>query len=211
MDQDHQEKTMSRFSNFWDWFVERNEYIYQNLETDTGSIALEITEHLKKIHQDIEFEIPFDFNDNMRSLIISADGDVELFDTVEDFVKSAPPIPKWNIIAFRPRLHQKNQVIDLEGITMDYNDIFFTYEEDHYQLIVNVYVKNFDGADNRYVHLYFLLLDSLIGEYDSVNLIKETRIYPYKKDLELLEFPLLLGIIDELKATRGEGNDTEGI
>ncbi len=207
MDLDLQEKTMSKFLDFWDWFQTRSEYIYKYLESDTSSIALEITEHLKKIHTDIEFEIPFDFEEGKRTLIISADGDVELFDLVEEFVETAPSIPNWNVVAFRPRLHQKNQVIDLDGITMDYHDIFFTYEEVQYQLIVDIYIKNFDGSDNRYVHLYFLLLDSLIGEYDSVTLIKETRIYPYKDSVQLHEFPEMLQIIDDLKTTRGEDSN----
>ena len=199
MDHDHQGKKMSKFKEFWDWFVSRSEYIYKHLETDTENIALDITEHLKKIHQDVEFEIPFDFDDNNRTLIISADGDIELFDIVERFVKSAPEINKWNIIAFRPRLHQKNQIIDLDGISMDYHDIYFTHQVEENKLVLDVYIKNFDGSDNRYVHLYFLLLDSLIGEYDSVTCVKETRIYPFKDIDNLLDFPQLLSIVDELK------------
>lgn len=190
---------MSRFDAFWDWFQSRSDYIYKYVETDTENIALEITEHLKKIHQDIEFEIPFDFEEEKRSLIISADGDIELFELVQSLVDEATNIPNWNIIAFRPRLHQKNQIIDLDGISMDYHDIFFTYLEEGNKLILDVYIKKFDGSDNRYVHLYFLLLDSLIGEFDSVTCIKETRIYPYKDTENLLDFPQLLPLIDKIK------------
>ena len=190
---------MSKFTKFWDWFVSKSEYIYSHLETDTDDIALEITEQIKKINEDIEFEIPFDLKENKRTLIISADGLEELFELVTMFVSKAPKINKWNIIAFRPRLHQRNQIIDLEGITMDYDDIYFQYTIEGNQINVDVYIKNYDGKDNRYVHLYFLLLDSLIGEYDSVMRIKETRTYPFKNKKNLLVFKELLSIIDTLK------------
>ncbi|AIO18536.1 hypothetical protein KQ51_00656 [Candidatus Izimaplasma bacterium HR1] len=190
---------MNKYLKFWEWFLSRSEYIYAQLETNVDDIALEITEHVKKVHEDIEFEIPFELVKEKRILILSADGDEVLFPIVEELVESAPVIPTWDIVAFRPRLHQKNQIIDLDGITMDYFDIYFKWEIDNNQLILDVYIKNFDGSDNRYVHLYFLLLDSLIGEYDSVKIIKETRIYPLvEKTNDLIQFPKLLGIVDEL-------------
>lgn len=196
---DHLGKILIKLTKFWEWFLLRSDYIYEMLESDTENIALEIKENLKMIHNDIEFEIPFDFNDGKRSLIISADGDIELFDLVIKLVESAPSVSKWDIIAFRPRLHQRNQVIDLDGITMDYNDVFFISKEENNKLILDVYIKDFDGSDNRYVHLYFLLLDSLIGEYDSVTLIDETRIYPFNEQHDLNQFPRLLELIDDLK------------
>jgi hypothetical protein len=190
---------LNKYLKFWEWFLSRSEYIYAQLETNVDDIALEITEHVKKVHEDIEFEIPFELVKEKRILILSADGDEVLFPIVEELVESAPVIPTWDIVAFRPRLHQKNQIIDLDGITMDYFDIYFKWEIDNNQLILDVYIKNFDGSDNRYVHLYFLLLDSLIGEYDSVKIIKETRIYPLvEKTNDLIQFPKLLGIVDEL-------------
>lgn len=197
----HQEK-MNKYRLFWDWFLDRSDYIYDNVESDTENIALEITEHLKKIHPDIEFEIPFEFEDEKRTLIISADGDISLFDLVLELVENAPKIMNWEILAFRPRLHQKNQIIDLDGITMDYHNVFFSYKIEEAKLVLDIYIKDFNGSDNRYVHLYFLLLDSLIGEYDSVTLIQETRIYPYQKLPGLREFPELLPIVDQLKLQR---------
>ena len=49
---------------------------------------------------------------------------------VSNIVKNAPFMKQWKITAFRPRLHQRNQIIDLDGISMDYHDVFFDYEVD---------------------------------------------------------------------------------
>lgn len=192
---------MSKAKDFWIWFESRCDYIYQNLEKDTDNIALEITEHLKMVHDDLEFEIPFDVECDIRELIISADGLIELFDIVSEIVTNAPKLKQWKITAFRPRLHQRNQIIDLDGITMDYHDVFFTQEPLKEGIKIKVYLNNYDGNDNRYVHLYFLLLDSLIGEYDSVKYIVSTEVFTLESKKDLQSFSELLGIIDNYKKT----------
>ena len=190
---------MNKYIKFWDWFKSRSEYIYNNLEIDTDNIALEITENIKLVNQDLEFEIPLEFLDDTRELIISADGLEKLFNVVIELVKSAPIINNWRITAFRPRLHQRNQRIDLDGISMDYFDIFFTYIEQNQGIELKAYIADYDGIDNRYVHLYFLLLDSLIGEYDSVKCIASTKVFPLLNKTDLHSFSELLEIVDNYK------------
>lgn len=190
---------MNNIHIFWNWFVSRCDYIYDNLETDTDNIALEVTEHLKAINIDLEFEISFDFEGVFRELIISADGLIDLFDIVTEIVSYAPNFAHWKITAFRQRLHQRNQRIDLEGISMDYNDIFFRCKVLTEGIQIEVYLAQFDGVDNRYVHLYFLLLDSLIGEYDSVKYIVSTKVHILEDELRLKPFPELLKILDKYK------------
>lgn len=190
---------MDKIQNFWIWFQSRSEYIYSNLENDTDNIALEITEQLKTINEDLEFEIPFEYDNGLRELIISADGLIELFDLVIKLIENAPVIPNWKLTAFRPRLHQRNQRIDLDGISMDYHDIFFDYKVCDNRLEMDVYISNYDGKDNRYVHLYFLLLDSLIGEFDSVKRIESTKVHRLKSKRNLHSFTELLSILDNIK------------
>jgi len=190
---------MNNIQNFWTWFQSRCDYIYKNLEIDTDNIAFEITEHLKAVNDDLAFEIPLDFDSDLREFIISADGLIELFDLVSDLVVNAPKLNNWKITAFRPRLHQRNQRIDLDGITMDYHDVFFSYEIGTKGIEIDVYLNNYDGKDNRYVHLYFLLLDSMIGEFDSVKYINATKVHVLKSKKNLHSFPELLSIIDKIK------------
>ena len=199
MDQDQNKRQMSKYQVFWNWFLKQAPYIYTQLETDTENIALDLTEKLKEVDDQLEFEIPFDFEEEYRELIISADGILDKFQVVKELVSEAPDIPHWKITAFRPRLHQRNQIIDLDGISMDYHDVFFTYRETEEGLEVDAYIKGYDGSDNRYVHLYFLLLDSLIGEYDSVTVIKRTSLFPFERSKGLYPFQELLQIVDEYK------------
>jgi hypothetical protein len=184
---------------FWDWFQENSLSIHKHLETDTENIALDIKSHLQQIDPNLEFEIPFEYDSINRPFIVSADGDADLFPKVIAFVESAPMINGWDIIAFRPRLHQRNQVIDLDGLALDYHDIFFHYEIHKNSLKLDVYINGYDQVDQRFVHVYFLLLDSLIGEFDSVTMIQETTIHPLREKKGLHSFPELLDIVDNLK------------
>jgi hypothetical protein len=186
---------------FWDWFsiVERD--IYENIESTPDVFALDIKNHLNEVNGNLEFEISFDMTDNKRNFVISADGIYELFDLVLELVNGAPEYERWNIVAFRPRLKQRNQVIELEGVTLDYDDIFFTYQEVEYsnKISIDVYINGFDGSDNRFIHIYFILLDSLIGEYDAVTMIEETTIMPYDDQENVLGIKEIIGIVDALK------------
>ena len=83
---------LDRNKLFWDWFSKQSRYIEQNLETDTENIALDIKTHLKEVDENIEFEIPFEFDSVNRPFIISADGDYSLFGKVIELVESATSI-----------------------------------------------------------------------------------------------------------------------
>ena len=190
---------------FWNWFNKREESIFNHLEEDTNAIALEISTNLKKIHNDLAFEISFEIINGKRNFVLSADGVVDQFPIIIELANRAPIYNRWNIIPFRPRLDQHNQVIEMEDIKLDYNDIFFQYvEDDKLDLIhLDVFVLGYDGQDNRYVHIYFILLDSLVGEYDAVTKIGDTIMYPLpeESDLVLHEFKDLIGILDGLDKT----------
>ena len=188
----------TKYNTFWDWVKNKEEYLFNNIETSPNELAVLIQSELNKVNSDLLFEIPFLIQDNKRDFIISADGVESLFDEVINLVNSAPSFTYFNIIPFRPRTYQADQVIEMDGIYVSYEDIYFQYERTDLPLNLNVYIKGYDGEDNRYIHAYFILLDTLIGEYDAVTLIDETYVYPYTEDTDLLNITEIVHIIDEL-------------
>ena len=183
---------------FWEWFTQKEKYIYDELESNTDEIAFLIAEQLKMIHRDLVFEISFEKEENKMNFVVSADGDISLFPLVIELCGIAPTYQRWNIVPFRPRLEQKNQVIDVDGIKLDYDDVYFTYTTQDDYLNLDVYIKGYDQEDNRYIHTYFILLDSLIGEYDAVTKIGVTTVYTYVEDDSLFNIRELKKIIDFL-------------
>lgn len=196
----------NKIKSFWDWFTEIEEVLYYNIEMTPDDYAFLISEQLKVMHQDLAFEISFEVVDDKRNFVISADGDYELFPLVLHIVVEAPEFERWNVVPFRPRLHQKNQVIDLDGIKLDYDDVYFIYNMNDEYIDLDVYIKGYDQEDNRFVHTYFLLLDSLIGEYDAVTKIGLTTIHPFTDELQeqLQNIRELINIIDFLKTEEEE-------
>lgn len=184
---------------FWEWFSDNELMIYQELENKTEDIAFLIAEQLKLVHHELVFEISFEREDEKMSFVISADGDIELFPLVIELCGIAPQYERWNIVPFRPRLHQKNQVIDVDGISLDYDDVYFSYSVHEDYINLDIYIKGYEQDDNRYIHTYFILLDSLIGEYDAVTKIGITTVYTYIEDQSLFNIRELINIIDFLQ------------
>jgi len=184
---------------FWEWFSQNEEYIYEELETNTDNIAFLIAEQLKVVHSDLVFEISFEKEDNKMTFVISADGDIALFPLVIELCGKAPTYERWNIVAFRPRLKQQNQVIEIDGIKLDYDDVYFTYSTEDDFINLDIYIKGYDQEDNRYIHTYFILLDSLIGEFDAVTKIGLTTVFSYIEDEVLMNIRELTKIIDFLQ------------
>jgi hypothetical protein len=184
---------------FWKWFTKNELYIFEELENNADDIAFLIAEQLKLVHPDLVFEISFEKEDNKMDFVISADGDIELFPLVIELCGTSPSYERWNIVPFRPRLNQKNQVIDVDGIKLDYDDVYFTYSVHDSYINLDVFIKGYDQEDNRYIHTYFILLDSLIGEFDAVTKIGLTTVYTYIEDDSLFNIRELIDIIDFLQ------------
>lgn len=189
---------MTDIDRFWEWFTELEETIFTNIETDPEHYAFAIHERLTSIHPDLVFDIPFEMVQGKREFIVSADGDASLFGLVEQIVGSAPTFENWIIHNLRPRTNQQDQAIDLDGLYLEYEDIFYTIEEDELPLSLTIYIRNYDPEDNRYVHGYFLLLDTLLGEHDAVTYTETIAILPYNPDIEAERFLLLRDHFDRL-------------
>ncbi|MDC0558834.1 hypothetical protein OAO42_00330 [Candidatus Izimaplasma bacterium] len=195
-------KLKNKYKTFWKWFISNEKYIYNNVEQNPNEIVSLIQAQINLINSDLAFEIGTDLEDGLRDFIISADGIFSNFDDVLKLYESSPKsLPKWKLLFFRPRRERDNQSIGIEEIDLSYDDIFFTYIRHQNQLDIDIYIDNYLVDDNRFVHIYFLLLDSLIGEYDAVMLITETRFHDIDEinKLSLHEFRELREVIDNIK------------
>jgi len=170
----------SNYLKFWTWFESEEQYIFDELEHYPDEIAEQIASNLERVDSDLVFDIPFEVVNGKREFIISADGDENLFPLVQNFVKVAPSLERWNVVGLRPRTNQLDQAIDIEGLYLEYEDIFYVLRNQLFPLDVDVYIKGYDVNDNRFTHGYFLLLDTLVGEYNAVTYFGNTMIHSYE-------------------------------
>ncbi len=188
---------MDKYKKFWEWFFTIENDVYKHIEQKAETYVPLIDERLKQIHADLVFEISEQL-DNYRQFIISADGMARAFDDVFKLKEAFPGHSNWEVIALRQREHTLQHHVELDGLTLGYEDIFFSEKQEEDGLTLDIYIDDYDHEDNRYVHGYFLLLDSLIGEYDAVSFIKDTNILesPHKN---MKPFLALRDIVDEYK------------
>jgi len=190
---------MNKYEKFWLFFKNNERYLGENLITNPDDVAFLVHEELKSIDDDLAFELYEDTEKDNLTFIVSADGNIELFSEVDELFRYVPSIKGWDIIKFRPALNEFYQVIELDGISLKYDDVYFKYELVGDQIDINVYISGLVQGDNRYIHAYFLLLDTLIGEYDAVMRIRNTEVNLLVDKKNLYEFRELKNIILSLK------------
>jgi hypothetical protein len=185
--------------SFWDWFSSIEEDLFHHVEEHPETYASEIHFQLTEVHPDIVFDIPFETVEGRREFIISADGDASLFPVIEELCSEAPDYDRWIIHALRPRTNQRDQAIDLDGLYLEYEDIFYRVDHHELPLQLTIYIRGYDTVDNRYIHGYFLLLDTLLGEYDAVIYTETIAIYPYDEQTDVSRFVTLRELFDSLQ------------
>ncbi len=194
-----QSQNFTKEELFWKWFESKsNEYF--EFESNQSILFNELEKQLKILHPNLTFVFS-GIENNKREFIISADGIKDAFPKVESLVEAAPKMDKWDIIAFRPRLGTESS-ITYEGLTVKPEDIMFKYGTDttKNKIGLEIFIRNYNEVDDRYLYAAFLLLDNALGEYDVEMKIGyiEFNVLPKRyDDLNLVQFNELPKIVDD--------------
>ena len=160
---------MDTTSQFWKWFEDNNKaYIFLNFvdEQEKEKLLSDFLEQLHKYCDKIYFEIG-GHPDEDQELIITAEGDKNYFDKVENLIIAAPKIQGWTFIAFKPPIqgHFKSKWDDLE---LNTENMWFLplSNEANSNLGIRVCLKNHDlTKDNETLTpLLYKMLDTILGE-----------------------------------------------
>ncbi|MBU8732316.1 hypothetical protein KM915_19880 [Cytobacillus oceanisediminis] len=183
-------------ADFWIWFEKNSQDYYQLKEEKLNSLFYKLDKQLSKINEDIAFEFSADLIDGKREFIISADGILSAFTDVIDLVEKAPKLDGFKIIAFRPKSDVDDiSTIEYEDISLGPDDVFFTYRKNGDTLDIVLYLKGYDSDFEEWENAAFILLDTIIGEYDVATKIGSIDMLPYKGSPKLkpiLELPSLI-------------------
>jgi hypothetical protein len=196
---------------FWTWFS-ANQNRFREFKDDPNKSDIYLNEILaegRKIKEGLAFELEPP-NDGVINLTISADGDKELFSTVQEIVSKAPKIEGWKILAFRQRIPEaqvKDMILKTGNHTLDPTKMKFFPLISGDTLDVVVYVDNVtDENRNEVAYGCLTLLDNILGEYDCVEKVRsfDFRSFPLEKS-ELSELRPLTEIakyVDSFHADR---------
>ncbi|WP_026582242.1 hypothetical protein [Bacillus sp. J33] len=183
-------------ADFWDWF-EKNSQDYLQLKEETiNPLFNKLGNQLSRINIDLTFEFSADLIDGKREFIISADGVLSAFPDVINLVEKAPDLNGFKIIAFRQKSNIDDiSTIDYEDISLGPDDVYFTYRKNGDTLDIVLFLRGYDSDFEEWENAAFILLDSIIGEYDVATKIGNIDMLPYKENPHLkpiVEFPLLI-------------------
>lgn len=186
-------------SQFWKWF-EKNQDMVFNFENDQDRIFHKLKTALSKVHPDLTFEFGPNAN-GIRDFVISGGGLRNVIPVVKSLYDSAPSLPRWNIIKFRPR--RAPMPLTMNGVTIEPSDIEIALEPDGIKPGFNVFVKGYEESKrDLYLHLVFLMLDQAIGEYDMTTKVGFIELYSIEQHTEYkrCRFDELPRIFDEFIA-----------
>jgi hypothetical protein len=154
---------------FWNWFIENKEKYEAIHINDTQSKQDLIGDFLETLHSYCEglfFKMGGQPGQKME-LIITAEGNQEYFEKVEELVSSAPDLDDWIIVAFKPPM-DGDFIIEYEGLELDSSEIYFLplQNQEKPELIgIILAVPGYEPDDKeRFIGAAYQLLDTLIGE-----------------------------------------------
>jgi hypothetical protein len=184
---------------FWRWFLKHEDVLY-NFERDRDHAFKLIEEALHRVQKNLTFEFSSEL-DSKRDFIISANGIKESFPAVVALTQAAPPLPRWNLIAFRPRRGIGNE-LKYGGKKIHSNDIQFTLVENGNVAGIYLFLPGHQSGDNASETIGFLMLDNALGEFDVETRLGRITFYAPEAVTEGNRYPLreLPELFDELIA-----------
>jgi hypothetical protein len=155
---------VSATGRFWEWFEQHA--VALQADDDLVNVMETISAALAKVNPRVIAEIAS--TDVERTLVLSANGDPELFPVVHEIYAARPTVAGWRIVAFRPR--SGLDAITMHGKRMEPAKMKFVGTRDGDKLEIVVFVPDFTTTEDL-GPVGFLVLDHVVGEYDM-----ETRI-----------------------------------
>lgn len=150
---------------FWSWLKAHQEEL-DALESPEHPFWDELLEHLKLVDDGLWFEVSMP-GDGERELVITAEGDWELFPLVEAMVSVAPDLDGWEVVALKPAMGFEFG-IQYEGLELDPRAMWFQplIDEDAPEVLgLRVAMPGFDEEQEQsFANGLLVILDTALGE-----------------------------------------------
>lgn len=165
---------------FWAWFSQAAPQLAKDYEAfakgDAGPEPLiaPVAERLDAYDNGIVHEIGCDEN-GVYDFVISADGIKDRIEPVMALARAAPKIDGWKVTAFRPRKAGGGALLQMGAETFSAEDVLYRLDGPRDGLcdIKIRFRADFDAPDEVLIGPAFIIMDSVIGEYDVMTKIGE--------------------------------------
>lgn len=165
-----------KIEQFWDWFSDHSAEL---LEIKNGQEKVFV--ELAKIFQTFSKGAIFTFGpvvDDKKEFIVSAGGIKSVIPVVQEIISKAPEMKDWKIIAFRPKFKELSTITIGDKKIRPDQVYFKVVDIDNHQIDIKVYVKDFDVNDQNVLGCVFIIIDSAIGEYNTMTKLRQINFEP---------------------------------
>lgn len=114
-------QAMASEKDFWSWFS-KNQLDIEKYESGDEKLLDEIMLELHKYNKNLYFE--FSTHEKINEFIITAEGEIQQFDSAFNLVNSAPKFENWKIMALKPAMGF-DFITTYEGIDYNPDDLWF--------------------------------------------------------------------------------------
>jgi hypothetical protein len=192
---------------FWRWFSSNSQRLLDATDPE-GPDFDEVQEKLDEITEGLSFSFSMHKPDQ-REVVISANGDVELFDLVDFMIDRMPELPSWEGVALNPALGPTFKTM-YEGRTFDASQALFapvTDDDDPEYLGLLVAVPGIgpeDIEDDAVKNGVTMMLFTMLGERIAAMMIHAVEVIPFPSgnpvEEELEPLPELVGFLADRMA-----------
>lgn len=192
---------------FWKWFSEAAAQLSADYDAFVSGKAgpeplIEpVAKRLKAYHDGLAHEIGQDDN-GVYDLVISANGIKDRMEPVTALVRAAPQIEGWKATAFRPRKTHGDVLLHMGGEDFRAEDVLYRLGDVTGGLcdIEILFRAGFDAPEDALIGPAFLIMDSIIGEYDVMTKIGEVAARTAKSVDRAEEFAPITALADDIDA-----------
>ncbi|AWM14665.1 hypothetical protein DI487_12900 [Flavobacterium sediminis] len=208
---------MRKINIFWNWFQDNNQAI-KNLKNETPinkkQICYWLDKQLGYYSKDLDFMIVFPKKQNQKTeLIITANGNPDYFNQVEELINNAPVLKHWKFTAFIQPTSNIDQIINgldepyvFQEITIKTSEIKFlplNYDDNIKKLDIIIYLKNYTINCNTktWQQIIYIILQDVLGEkslYQNINFVQLAQLSNSTEELiELYELQFYIDTINK--------------
>jgi hypothetical protein len=170
-------------ADFWRLFTELAPRLAE-LITAEDAIYDRLLAQLHRVDSGLFIEVSADSDEPglviERELVITADGNSELFALADAVVAAAPRLPGWSILALKPRQGFPESVT-WEGVSINIADVVFDpiTPEDSSELVLQLFVPGIGEPEVDSAHNALLrALDHALGEREFAASVQYTEVVP---------------------------------
>jgi hypothetical protein len=115
-----------------------------------------------------------------REFVISADGIRSAFPIVEELYATAPRLPRWTFIKFRPRRPPFD--IDYKNVSVKASAVVAHVKLVGERADIDLFIPGYTNDPKRtYTAIAYLLLDQALGEYDVETRVGQIVVKPIQQ------------------------------